>query len=99
MAQDGLSDDLRLSAEAARRWSGRKTIVATAIEAGQGNRAVRAALRCWTRSPAYLAGLAADGAQRHGLDGAEVEAVSAEHQAEALRLIEARREATRRETP
>jgi hypothetical protein len=73
-----------------------KPIVAAALAAGQDNHATRAALHYHVGSFSYLTALAAEGAVRFDLSGKPVEAVSAEHQAEAVRLIAARREATRR---
>jgi sRNA-binding protein len=75
-----------------------KAIVAAAIGAGIENHPARAALSYWVRSHSYQIALAAPGAMRCDLSGAEVEAVDAQHAEEARRRLEdiaARRAAKR----
>jgi putative DNA primase/helicase len=71
--------------------------VRAALQTLKRRKALDAALSRRTKSPAYLAALAADGAMRIGLDGAPVEPVTIEHQIFALdRLAEIERSWTRR---
>ena len=57
--------------------------------AGQRRDAIGAALHFHVNSHGYLRALAAPGAMRCGVDGAPVEAVEPQHQAEAAKLIAA----------
>jgi hypothetical protein len=74
-----------------------RELVARALESGhwpsrgKARDSVGAAICYYTGSIAYLTALAEPGAMRHGLDGEPVGAVDAEHQAEALKLISARK--------
>jgi sRNA-binding protein len=67
-----------------------KTITREALAAGLKRQAIAAALHGWTCSRRYLMALVADGAARHGLDGAPVEPVSDDHRAQAAKLLEER---------
>jgi ProQ/FINO family len=64
-----------------------KEIIACACAVGFKRYAVGTALHFHVNSHAYLKALAADGAMRRALNGAPVEPVSDEHQADALRRI------------
>jgi hypothetical protein len=78
-----------------------KQIVAAAIESGRwpsrgaARDALSAALHYRTGSIGYLEVLTVPCVWRYGLDGEPVEPVSEEHQAEARKLLEARREGPR----
>jgi sRNA-binding protein len=64
-------------------------IVARGLKAGIKPHAIGAALRHWTNSRGYLESLAAAGAVRWGLDGAAVDFVASEHQADARERLAA----------
>jgi ProQ/FINO family len=64
-----------------------RTLWPQAKAAGIGRKAFNDAMGWLTRTPAYLEALVEDGAMRIGLDGAQVEPVSLEDQANALNRL------------
>lgn len=65
-----------------------RALVKTGIAGGKSRQAIGAAIHFYVHSKGYLTALAAEGSARHGLNGEPVEPVSAEHRAEAEKLLQ-----------